>query len=76
MFKTIKEFFKTVKADESPTNTIPIHHCVQCHKKIRGVTELGWFPVCIQPDCPNYGIMQVGKRHVKEFIKSLKTKTK
>lgn len=69
MFKIIKRFFKTTKADKSPTkDKITGHHCVQCGKKVRAITGLGHFPICLQPDCPNYGLVQVGKERIREFI--------
>lgn len=77
MFKTIKRFFKTTEADKSPTKPeITSHHCVQCGKKVRAVTEVGHFPVCLQPECPNYGLVQVGVERAKEFLRSIKTKIK
>ena len=41
--------------------------CIQCHKEINKCTVEGNFNVCIEPDCPNYGLLQVPENKIKEL---------
>ena len=43
--------------------------CVQCHKEIQGQTKDDYYNVCVRPECPNYGLVQVGNKSLKEFNK-------
>lgn len=44
-------------------------HCVMCQKPMtHGTTDCGAFvPVCIEPDCPKHGLLQVGIEHMREI---------
>ena len=48
--------------------------CVQCNREIQAQTEDGKYNVCVRPDCPNYGLVQVGADKLKEFYDIPKTK--
>jgi hypothetical protein len=43
--------------------------CSQCGKKVDAVVELEkWnIPVCINPSCPNFGLLQIGMEKINEF---------
>lgn len=37
-------------------------HCVHCGKPmIYGTNWDKFVPVCFEPDCPNYGLLQIGR---------------
>ena len=40
--------------------------CVQCNREIQ--TQDGNYNVCIFPDCPNYGLLQLDNNHLNKLI--------
>jgi hypothetical protein len=43
--------------------------CVQCQREIKSVIHVQekQIPVCSNPECPNFGLLQVGHEIVSEF---------
>lgn len=44
--------------------------CVQCGQELEAILELEkWtIPVCTNPSCPNFGLLQIGVKKMFEFI--------
>lgn len=40
-------------------------YCVQCGNKLTSGLELSecFVPVCLNPKCPNYGLLQIGEKN-------------
>lgn len=49
------------------------YHCVQCGRVLEAYTDVQdkQVPVCTYPDCPNYGLLQLGI----EIMKDVNIKT-
>ena len=47
-------------------------YCVQCEKEIEGQTADNNYNVCMRPDCPNYGLLQMGNTSLANFVKKKK----
>ena len=47
--------------------------CVQCDRECQAQTIDGNYNVCIQPDCPNFGLVQVSYKAIKDFENDQKT---
>ena len=54
-----------------------IELCLQCNRPIQGYLEVDSMRlnVCVQPDCPNYGLPQISQSKMDEFVQSLATCT-
>lgn len=48
--------------------------CNQCGKKMDAIIELEKYnvPVCINPECPNYGLLQISEEKIEEYKNKLK----
>ena len=49
-----------------------MNSCNQCKKEMEGVLEFNisyrsiGIPICTNPECPNFGLLQVGSERIKE----------
>lgn len=47
------------------------NNCHQCGKHTQGLTKDENYAVCVRPECPNYGLLQIGEEQMDKFISSL-----
>jgi len=40
------------------------NYCLQCNAEIETNTEDGLYNVCVHPECPNYGLLQVSEDEI------------
>ena len=47
--------------------------CVHCSSEC-GITDMGeaYVNVCVNPECPNYGLLQVSGTKIQQYLDSLK----
>ena len=48
--------------------------CNQCNKQMNAILELEkWtIPVCVNPGCPNFGLLQISIEKITEHLKKIK----
>jgi len=50
-------------------------HCVQCNEPMIHGTDWDKFvPICTNPECPNYGLLQIGQEALDDLYKAEKSK--
>ena len=72
--KLLKKSKKRYKWDDDKLFPAEKATCNQCGKKMNAVMELEkWnIPVCVEPCCPNFGLLQISVEKMFEFIDKLK----
>ena len=68
--KSLKKSKKKRKWDDDKLYLLKKTKCVQCGKELNAILELEkWIiPVCTEPSCPNFGLLQIGVKKMYEFI--------